>query len=56
MANPLDGYSGDIDPHSGRIFNMVLNRKFVICPPGGKNFVDVRDAATVLCWPVTIIT
>jgi hypothetical protein len=25
---------------------MVLNRKFGICPPGVKNFVDVRDAAT----------
>jgi dihydroflavonol-4-reductase len=40
MIGPIDH-----NPHSGRIFNMVLNRKFVICPPGGKNFVDVRDAA-----------
>jgi dihydroflavonol-4-reductase len=35
----------DYNPHSGRIFKMVLNKKFVICPPGGKNFVDVREAA-----------
>jgi len=41
MIGPIDH-----NPHSGRIFNMVLNKKFVVCPPGGKNFVDVRDAAT----------
>jgi len=40
MIGPMDH-----NPHSGRIFKMVLNKKFVICPPGGKNFVDVRDVA-----------
>ncbi|MEI6749799.1 MAG: NAD-dependent epimerase/dehydratase family protein [Bacteroidota bacterium] len=40
MIGPLD-----YNPHSGRIFKMVLNKKNVIYPPGGKNFVDVRDAA-----------
>jgi dihydroflavonol-4-reductase len=40
MIGPIDH-----NPHSGRIFNMVLNKRVVICPPGGKNFVDVRDAA-----------
>jgi dihydroflavonol-4-reductase len=40
MIGPVDH-----NPHSGRIFKMVLNRKLVLYPPGGKNFVDVRDAA-----------
>ncbi|MCK9204727.1 MAG: NAD-dependent epimerase/dehydratase family protein [Bacteroidales bacterium] len=40
MIGPMDH-----NPHSGRIFKMVLNKKIAICPPGGKNFVDVRDAA-----------
>lgn len=43
MIGPVDH-----NPHSGRIFKMVLNKKFVICPPGGKNFVDVRDAARAI--------
>ena len=43
MIGPIDH-----NPHSGRIFNMILSKKFVICPPGGKNFVDVRDAARAI--------
>lgn len=35
----------DFNPHSGRIFKMILNKSIVFYPPGGKNFVDVRDAA-----------
>lgn len=35
----------DYHPRSGRIFNLVLNKKIIFCPPGGKNFVDVRDVA-----------
>ncbi|MEI6575184.1 MAG: NAD-dependent epimerase/dehydratase family protein [Bacteroidota bacterium] len=35
----------DYNPGSGRIFNMILGKRYVFCPPGGKNFVDVRDAA-----------
>ena len=35
----------DFNPGSGQIFSMVLHKKVVWCPPGGKNFVDVRDVA-----------
>lgn len=35
----------DYNPHSGRIFKMILNKRIAFYPPGGKNFVDVRDAA-----------
>ena len=43
----------DYNPHSGRIFKMALNRKYVLCPPGGKNFVDVRDAARGIVSAIT---
>ena len=43
----------DHNPHSGRIFNMILKKRFVICPPGGKNFVDVRDAAKGIVNAIT---
>jgi len=39
---------GDYKPSSGRIFQMILGKKVVFCPPGGKNFVDVRDAAMAI--------
>ncbi|HOG25265.1 MAG TPA: NAD-dependent epimerase/dehydratase family protein [Bacteroidales bacterium] len=35
----------DYKPSSGRIINMVLNRKVVFYPPGGKNFVHATDVA-----------
>ena len=35
----------DYNPHSGKIFNMILHKKLAFYPPGGKNFIDVRDAA-----------
>ena len=35
----------DYNPRSGKIFTMILGKKIVFYPPGGKNFVDVRDAA-----------
>ena len=35
----------DYHPKSGRIFKMILGKKIAFYPPGGKNFVDVRDAA-----------
>ncbi len=35
----------DVKPSSGEIFFHVLNRAVVFCPPGGKNFVDVKTAA-----------
>ncbi len=40
MIGPMD-----YNPHSGRIFKMLLEKKLAFYPPGGKNFVDVRDAA-----------
>lgn len=35
----------DVKPSSGEIFFHVINKRFVFCPPGGKNFVDVEKAA-----------
>lgn len=39
----------DVKPSSGRIIGMFLNRKVQFYPPGGKNFIDVRDAAAGVC-------
>ncbi|NND06528.1 MAG: NAD-dependent epimerase/dehydratase family protein [Saprospiraceae bacterium] len=33
----------DNKPSSGKIIRLALGRKIVFCPPGGKNFVPVRD-------------
>ncbi len=35
----------DVKPSSGEIFFYVLDKPVVFCPPGGKNFVDVKAAA-----------
>lgn len=35
----------DAKPSSGRIIKMGYGRKVAFCPPGGKNFVHVADAA-----------
>lgn len=35
----------DSKPSSGRIILMGLNKRFLLCPPGGKNFVCVRDVS-----------
>ncbi|SDL13137.1 NAD-dependent epimerase/dehydratase family protein [Siphonobacter aquaeclarae] len=35
----------DAKPSSGRIITLHFDRRWIFCPPGGKNFVDVRDAA-----------
>ncbi|MDT0687656.1 NAD-dependent epimerase/dehydratase family protein [Autumnicola psychrophila] len=40
MLGPHDG-----KPSSGEIILMGYGKKFIFYPPGGKNFVDVRDAA-----------
>ncbi len=48
MIGPLD-----YNPHSGRIFRMIMNKKLVFYPPGGKNFVDVRDAASGIVNAIT---
>jgi nucleoside-diphosphate-sugar epimerase len=35
----------DAGPSSGKILTMIYNKRFVLCPPGGKNFIHVQDAA-----------
>ena len=35
----------DTKPSSGKIILMGLNKKLLFHPPGGKNFVHVRDVA-----------
>jgi dihydroflavonol-4-reductase len=35
----------DSKPGSGRIVLMGYNRRWILCPPGGKNFVHVKDVA-----------
>lgn len=35
----------DSKPTSGRIVLMGLKKRFVLCPPGGKNFVGVKDVS-----------
>ncbi|MDT0643903.1 NAD-dependent epimerase/dehydratase family protein [Zunongwangia sp. F363] len=40
MLGPYDG-----KPSSGQIILMGFNKKMIFYPPGGKNFVDVRDVA-----------
>jgi len=39
----------DVKPSSGRIILMGLRKHWQFYPPGGKNFVHVRDAATAIC-------
>lgn len=43
----------DYNPHSGRIFKMILNKRIAFYPPGGKNFVDVREAAKGIVNAIT---
>lgn len=44
----------DSKPSSGKIILMGLNKKILFCPPGGKSFVDVRDAAMAVCNAITM--
>jgi dihydroflavonol-4-reductase len=39
----------DAKPSSGRLITSMVDRKVVPVPPGGKNFVDVRDVAAGIC-------
>jgi dihydroflavonol-4-reductase len=39
----------DAKPSSGRIFMHFLKSKIVFYPRGGKNFIDVKCAATAIC-------
>lgn len=38
----------DQKPSSGRIILMGYNKRMIFCPPGGKNFVDVKDASKAI--------
>jgi dihydroflavonol-4-reductase len=49
MLGPFDS-----KPSSGKIIMMGLNKKVLFCPPGGKCFVDVRDAAVAVCNAITL--
>ena len=54
IANPtflIGAY--DQKPSSGRIVLMAFNKKIIFYPPGGKNFVDVKDAAKGLVSALT---
>lgn len=44
----------DSKPSSGKIILMGLNKKIMLCPSGGKCFVDVRDAAVAVCNAITM--
>jgi dihydroflavonol-4-reductase len=39
----------DAKPSSGKIITMIYNKKFVLVPPGGKNFIHVADVASGIC-------
>lgn len=39
----------DSKPSSGKIITMNYKRKFIFIPPGGKNFIHVKDVATAIC-------
>ena len=44
----------DSKPSSGKIIMMGMNKKILFCPPGGKSFVDVRDAAVAVCNAINL--
>jgi dihydroflavonol-4-reductase len=46
----------DARPSSSDIILKVLKEQFQLCPDGGKNFVDVRDAAAATCNALTMGT
>lgn len=39
----------DSKPGSGQIITMAWGKKIIFAPPGGKNFIPVRDAANGVC-------
>jgi len=48
MIGPYDSH-----PSSGEIILRVIREQFQFCPRGGKNFIDVRDAAFATCNALT---
>lgn len=51
MIGPYDGR-----PSSGEIILRILRSQYQLCPDTGKNFIDVRDAATATCNALTMGT
>ncbi|MFW6290252.1 MAG: NAD-dependent epimerase/dehydratase family protein [Mariniphaga sp.] len=45
VVSPTFIIGKDVKPEGGRIFKLVLNKKIVFHPTGGKNFVDAGAAA-----------
>lgn len=43
----------DSKPSSGQIILMAVGKRFVLVPPGGKNFIHVKDAAIGTCNALT---
>lgn len=43
----------DSKPSSGQIILMAVGKRFVLVPPGGKNFIHVKDAAIGVCNALT---
>lgn len=48
MLGPYDSH-----PSSGRIILNLIRQRLQFCPEGGKNFIDVRDAAFATCNALT---
>ena len=44
----------DAKPSSGQIIVMGMGKKIQVSPPGGKNFIHVRDAAIATCNALTM--
>ena len=44
----------DARPSSGETILRILKQPFQLCPPGGKNFIDVRDVAIATCNALTM--
>lgn len=44
----------DSKPSSGKIVLMGLGKRKILCPPGGKNFIHVKDAAAAVCNALTM--
>jgi nucleoside-diphosphate-sugar epimerase len=44
----------DLKPSSGKIFKMILDKPVVYFPPGGKNFVHVKDVARGIIQAIKI--
>jgi dihydroflavonol-4-reductase len=49
MIGPYDSH-----PSSGEIILRVIRQPLQFCPVGGKNFIDVRDAASAACNALTM--